>query len=164
MISWLRVLRLNKGRGSSATGLLPRWLIHFFNRRSNCLLNSVSFFITLVRITRPEETSEAILSPSRHDMHVQVRHTLAHAIIHRDERSVRLHSHLDRARQKLNVTKNRFNQGRGQIDQSFIMLFGDKQAMTRKDRPMIEKCQAVVVFKDDASGEFATRNFAEQAG
>ena len=95
-------------------------------------------------------------------MHVQVRHTLAHAIIHRDERAVRLHSHLDRARQKLNVTKHRFNQGRGQIDQSFIMLFGDKQAMTREDRTMIEKGQAVVVFKDDASGEFTTSDFAEQ--
>ena len=96
-------------------------------------------------------------------MHVQVRNTLAHAIIHRYERSVRLHSHLDRARQKLNVTKNRFNQVRGQIDQSLIMLLGDEQAMTRKDRTMIEKSQAVIVFKDKASGEFATREFAEQA-
>ena len=97
-------------------------------------------------------------------MDVQVGDALAHAIIHRDERAVSLHSHFDRARQKLNVTKDRFNQVRGQIDQRLIMLFGDEQAMTWKDRTMIEKGQAVVVFKDDASGEFATRDFAEQAG
>jgi hypothetical protein len=29
---------------------------------------------------------------------------------------------------------------------------------------MIEKGHAVVVFKDDASGEFAARDFAEQTG
>ena len=53
---------------------------------------------------------------------------------------------------------------RRQIDQSLIMLFGDEQTMTWKDRTMIEKGQAVVVFKDDASSEFAARDFAEQTG
>ena len=95
-------------------------------------------------------------------MHVQVRDTLAHAIIHPDECAVRLHSRFDCARQKLNVTKDWFNQVHGQIDQSFIMLFGYEQAMTRKDGTMIEKSQAVVIFKDDASGEFAAHDLAEQ--
>ena len=94
-------------------------------------------------------------------MHVQMRNTLAHAIIHRDERPVRLHSRFDCARQNLNVAKDRFNQVCRQIDQSFIVLFGYEQAMTRKDRTMIEKGEAVVIFKDHASGEFATHDFAE---
>jgi hypothetical protein len=136
--------------------------LQFCNHSADRLLHSVGFPITLVRITRPEKTSQAILPATRYNVHVQVRHTLAHAIIHRNERAVRLHSRLDRARQKLNVTKDRFNQVRGQIDQSLIMLFGDKQAMTWKDRTMIEKGQAVVVFEDDASSEFAARDFAEQ--
>ena len=34
--------------------------------------------------------------------------------------------------------------------------------MTRKDGTMIEKSQAVVIFKDDASGEFAAHDLAEQ--
>src|SRR5256885_102816 len=44
------------------------------------------------------------------------------------------------------------------------MLFGDEQAMTRKDGTMIEKGQAVVIFKDDASSEFTAGDFAEQTG
>jgi len=43
------------------------------------------------------------------------------------------------------------------------MLFRHKQAMTRKDGPMIEKGDTVVIFKDDASDEFAAHDFAEQA-
>ena len=136
--------------------------LQFCNRRAYRLLHSVGFLITLVRITRPEKTSQAILPATRYNVHVQVRNTLAHAIIHRDKRAVRLHPGFDRARQKLNVPKERFNQVRGHIDQSLIMLFGDEQAMTWKDRTMIEKGQAVVVFEDDASSQFAARDFAEQ--
>src|SRR5256885_15469011 len=79
---------------ASASGSVPA-LIELrpqdIDRRANCLLHEMGFLITLVRITRPEKTSQAILPATRYNMHVQVRNTLAHAIIHRDKRAVRLH-------------------------------------------------------------------------
>src|SRR5438128_1220813 len=89
---------------AASIGLSQLW-----ERSANRLLSNFRFFITLIRVARPEETSETILSPSRDHMYVQVRNTLADAVVHRDERSVSLHSRLDCARQKLNAAKDRFN-------------------------------------------------------
>src|SRR2546423_15050144 len=83
--------------------------LQIINSSANCLLHNFRFLITLIRITRPEETSEAIFSPSRHHMYVQMRNTLAHAIVHRDKRSVSLHSSFNCACQKLNAAKDGFN-------------------------------------------------------
>src|SRR5207249_491844 len=102
------------------------------------------------------------LSAAGNNMYVKMRHALTHAIVHRDECSMRLHSLLYRACQRLRVREERFDQIRRQIHQRLVMLFGNQQTMAGEDRAMIEKSDADVVFKDDTCSDFATRDFAEE--
>ena len=43
------------------------------------------------------------------------------------------------------------------------MSFWNKQAMSRKNRPMVEESDAIIVFEDNASSDFATHDFAKEA-
>lgn len=97
-------------------------------------------------------------------MHVQMWHALAHAIIHRHECSVGFHGGFDGPRQKLHVFEVRPNLIGRQISQSFVVFFGDNQAMTGKNRTMVEKGDGVFVFKDNAGRQVALDNLAEETG
>src|SRR5215831_12135955 len=96
-------------------------------------------------------------------MSVKVRHALTDAIVHRDKAAVSLHARFDTARQKLRIPEEGPDQLGRQIDQRFIMLFWNQQTMPGKDRAMIQKGYAVVVFEDYARRDGAFRNPTEEA-
>ena len=95
-------------------------------------------------------------------MHVKMWHALADAIIHRHESSVRFQGRFNCAGQKLYVFEVRLNLFSRQINQSFAVLFGNNQAVPGKNRTMVEKSDRVLVFKDNAGGQVAFDNFAEE--
>jgi hypothetical protein len=113
----------------------------YLNRIANGLLHDVSFFLALVWPSRPEESLEAIFPPARHDVRVQMRHALTNAVIDRYKGAVGLERSLDRAGEQLHIAEERSDQVLGQVRQSFVVAFGNQQAMSRKNRAMIEKSQ-----------------------
>lgn len=72
-------------------------------------------------------------------MHVKMWHALADAIIHRHQSSVSFHGAFNCARQELHVCEVGLNLLWRQISQGFAVILGDNQAMTGKNRTMIEK-------------------------
>jgi hypothetical protein len=44
------------------------------------------------------------------------------------------------------------------------MFSGNQETVTRKDRTMIKKRDAIVVFKNNPSREFAAGDFAKETG
>jgi len=114
---------------------------------ANGKLNGLSSCLVRVRITRPKEAFQPVLSPPRHNVHVKVRHALADAIVHRYEGPVGFHCGFDSAREELGSLEKRSNQIFRQIGQSFVVLFGDQQAMPRENGPMIEKGQQDFVLE-----------------
>ena len=99
------------------------------------------FHLRLVRMSlpRPEETAQAIFLPARNDVYVQVRHALAHSIVNRDKRALRLHAPLDGARQHLDIAEKRRNELRGKIFERFTVQLGDQQRVARKKRTMVQE-------------------------
>src|SRR5258708_26612167 len=61
------------------------------NRGVDGALHVFHFAFGLVRIARPEKTLQAVPLAPRHDVDMQMRHTLAHPIVDRDEGSLGLH-------------------------------------------------------------------------
>jgi len=88
-------------------------------------------------LPRPEETAQTVFFSSRNNVYVQVRHALAHSIVNRDKRALRLHALLDGARQHLDITEERRNELRGKIFERFIVHLGNQQRMARKKRTMV---------------------------
>jgi len=89
---------------------------------------------------------------------------LAHAIIHRHKSSVRFHGSFDCARQELHVLEVRLNLLGRQIGQSFAVFSGNNQAMTGKNRTMVEKSDRVFVFKDNTGRDFTADDLTEETG
>ena len=77
---------------------------------ANGKLNRLGSCIVRVRITRPKEAFQPVLSPPRHNVHVKVRHALADAIVHRYEGPVGFHCGFDRAGEKLGSLEKRSDQ------------------------------------------------------
>src|SRR5882724_955348 len=151
----------NKRRDKNNPGMV------LLDESSHCAayrrLNCVSLVLAFVRVTRPEEAFQAVFTPPRHDVNVQVRHLLADAVIHRDECAVSRRRRLDRATEELRVLEKRFDQVLRQISQSFVVLFRNQQAMTKKNGTMIEKGEGHFVFEDQSSGYPTADDLAEKA-
>jgi len=81
-------------------------------------------------------------------MHVKMRKALAHNIINRYKRSLRTHRALHRNRDDAHIVKDRMHQQRRKIRKSCDVSFRDQKAMPRKQRPVIEKHERVIVLKN----------------
>ena len=138
-----------------------------FDESGHCVadrsLNGVSLVLAFVRVTRPKEAFQSVFAASRHNVRVQMRHALADAIVHRDEGSVSFQRRLDCTTEKLRIPEEGSDQVLGQISQSFVVLFRNQQAMTRKNRTVVEKGQGYFIFKYEASGYLSMDNLAERA-
>jgi hypothetical protein len=127
-------------------------------------LNSVSLVLAFVRVTRPKEAFQSVFAAARHNVGMQMRHTLADAVVHRDEGAVGFQRRLDRTTEKLHIPEEGPDQVRGQIGQSFVVFFRNQEAVARKNRTVIEKGQGYFVFKYEASGYSPIHDPTEEAG
>jgi hypothetical protein len=127
-------------------------------------LHQLGIFLALVRMPGPEKAFQPVLPAAWHCMHVEMRNTLTDPVIDRHKCSFRLHGGLNRAGQELGG----FEKGRDfrgwKVSQRFVVFFGNQEAMSGKDRPMIQKSEAMLVFKYNARGHVAGDDFAEETG
>src|SRR5580658_7247788 len=92
-----------------------------------------------LRLPWPEEATQTVLLLPWHNMDVQMRNALAHAIVDRDKRAFGVHALLDPAREQLDVQEERSNQLGWQILQRFVMGLGNEQRVSDEQRPIIQE-------------------------
>src|ERR1022692_4305090 len=118
----------------------------------------------LVFLPRPEEAAESVFLAARHDVDMQMRHALAHAVVDRHKRAFTLHGLLHGSRQEPGVAKQRTGQFFGQVRQCLIRRLGDQQARAGKQRPVVQKGERQVVFEDRSRRHIPRHNPAKRAG
>ena len=97
-----------KGGGSSKKATIAAVLrlqefLHAGNLGPNQLLNLSDVCFFSIFNAGPKKSLQTILLSARHDMHVQMRHTLTHTIVHCQERAFRFKCNFYRARQQLHI-------------------------------------------------------------
>lgn len=97
-------------------------------------------------------------------MNVHMRHALTHAIVDGDERPLSAQSLLHRDRQRSRIRREPCQQRGRHVDQCFDMDARNEQAMSWKQRTMIEEGECLPVLEDDAGRNVAARDLAEDAG
>lgn len=126
-------------------------------------LHILHLALALIRIAGPKESPKSIFLPPRHDMHMQVRHTLADPIVNCDQRPFSFHGCLHGPRQQLCRAEKWRDQIRRQIAERLVMLSWNQQGMPREKRPVIEERQRHRILIDDASGMSLRNNGAKEA-
>jgi len=121
------------------------------------------FFGGLVRLARPEETAKAVLFAAGYDVHVQMRHALADAVVDGHEGTVGRESSLDGASQQLGSGEERMDQCGGEIRKRFGVLFGNEQGVAWEDGPVVQERKRRIIFEDDGRGHGSGNNPAEDA-
>jgi hypothetical protein len=119
--------------------------------------------VAFVLLPRPEKAPQAILVAPGHDVDVQVRHTLAHAVIDRNERALGAHRQLHRPSQQPCIAKQRSDKLLGQVPESLEMPARDEQGMAGKQRPVVQKGRARGVFPYEVGGHRALENLTKPA-
>ena len=108
--------------------------------------------VIVIVVSRPEETPEAILGTSWHDMSVQVRNALAHDVVHGDERPGRVGHRGHNPRHTLHPREERADLGDREVGQSDVVLAWHHQRVTDEQWPDVEKRDGDLVGHDDRSG------------
>jgi hypothetical protein len=121
-------------------------------------------FFPFIFATRPEETAQAIFAFSRNDVDVKVRDALADNVVDCNEGAFRLHGILHFTGELLGIGEKRTDELSREIEQRWVVGFGDQQDVARKERPHVEKGRGDLVFENDFGFNFASNNLAERAG
>ncbi len=98
-------------------------------RAHDRLLSGSRRFLAGIGNARPEEASQSVFPAPGHDVDVQVRHALAHAIVDGDKGTVGAHARFDGARQALGGREQRLDLRRRQVGKRLIMRPGNQQAV-----------------------------------
>src|SRR5256885_704059 len=123
--------------------------------------NRVDFVRILVLSTRPEEPLQAVAFTPRHNMHVKMGDALADTIIGCNEGSFCSHTLLDGPSEHTSCGKKWSDQRIGNIHEGLKMGFGNQQAVSRKQRAMIEEGERVFVFKNPVAVRLGQKNLTE---
>ena len=94
---------------------------------------------------------------------MQVRDTLADTIVDGHKRAVGRQSFLDAPGYELHIRKKRRNDRRRQVAQRLVMLFWNKQAMPRKQRPVVQESKGHPVFKNDVAPDLSSHDLTKLA-
>lgn len=94
-------------------------------------------------------------------MNVQVRHSLAYSIVDRNESAFRIQCRFHRSCQKLSLYKYRPREIDRQFHQRYMMLAWAQQHMPRKQRMIIQKRYAILVFVDNVGIQVSTGDLTE---
>ena len=106
-------------------------------------------------LARPEETAQAVPFAAGDDVHVQMGHALAHAVVDGDERAFRSHAALDSVSQLLRVSEERREQIRREVLQRLKVPLGYEQRVARKERAMVQESERQAVFKNNVARRMA---------
>ena len=90
--------------------------------------------LVAVAKARPEEPPQSVLAIARHHVHVEMRHALAHPVVHRDERARRAQAALDGPAEALHLGEERLEQLTREIDQRLVVLAGDDEGVADRRR------------------------------
>ena len=123
----------------------------------------VDFVRVLIGAAGPEESFQAVALAARNDVNMEMRNALAHAIVDGHEASLGVHALGDGAGKKLHVQKERTDQLSRQVRKRLEMALYDEEAMAGEKRPMIQKCEGELVFKNFVAGNAAADDIAERA-
>ena len=92
---------------------------------------------------------------------MQVRHRLAHLVVHRDERAVGLHPCLDRPRDPLNGDEERPDHVERHVGQRFDVRARRDQRVPQEDRPVVQERDGNLVLIDHVCRDLAGDDRAE---
>lgn len=118
--------------------------------------------IRFVGPARPEETLQPIAFAPGHNMHVQVRHALAYAIVYCYERAFGLHCGLYGVFEMLSGFEQRTYKIRRKIGQRRMVLNWNQQHVSRKERSVIQKRERAFVAPYDLGRHVSRRDLAER--
>ena len=96
-------------------------------------------------------------------MDVEVRHTLAHPVVHGHERSVCVEPGFDGPGQPLCGAEEGFDLGLGEVGQGLAVLAGHEEAMPGEDGSGVEEGDGVGLVEDDLGRLLAGHDAAEEA-
>ena len=97
----------------------------------------------------PEEPPQAVLGTAGHDMDMEVRHALAHGVVHGHERARGVERHAERGGEPTGPAKQRVELGGRQLDEGAVMLSGHEEHVPHEQGPDVEEGHAVVVVEHD---------------
>jgi len=95
-------------------------------------------------------------------MHMEMGDALADAVVHGHERALRRHCVFDRSSEELNLSKERAHQVGRKVRESRYMTPRQHQAMTWKERPVVEEGERDLALVNDRSRHFAEDHPAEK--
>ena len=122
------------------------------------------FGLSFITVTGagPEEAPQSVLPAARYHVDVQVSNALADAVIHSDERTFRsqslLHRHAEQAHAGEEVLDVRWRQ----VRQRGIVMARNQEAVSRKQGPVVQKSDRVLVIENDGRRVLSRRDPAEQ--
>ena len=90
-----------------------------------------------------------------------MRHALAHFVVHRYKRPLRIHRTLDSGGQYLSVAEELFYATGWKISERFDVLPWDQEGVTGKQRAMIQKSQRPAGVQHDVSLRWIPDDCAE---
>jgi hypothetical protein len=119
--------------------------------------------VIAVRAACPGEVAakEAVVVATRHDVNVEVRHTLADDIIDRYEGAFATGGPRHGPRQALCEGEQWSHIGDGQIGKSHHVRPGYQENMAGQQRASIKECDARWLVEDDLGGSFTAEDGAE---
>ena len=135
--------------------------------REGCLDGSPHFFhlgVVAIFCARPEKSAQSVLLAARHNVHVEVRHALAHPVIDCEEGPLGSCSLFDRLAEDPRAFEERTGIGGRQVGQCGVVGPRDDQAMSREQRAVIQEGKKTFVLEDDRSGHLAGGDLAKGAG
>ena len=123
----------------------------------------VDFVRVLIGASGPKEAFQAVSLAARNDVNMEMRDALADPIVDGHEGALGVHALDDGAGKKLDIQKERADQLIGQVRKRLEVALYDEEAMAGEKRPMIQKCERDIVFKNFVAGNAAADDIAERA-
>ena len=118
-------------------------------------------FAVMVRLARPKEALQPIFFASRYYVDVKMRDALTDTVVDSDECPFCQKSLFDGTRQQLCVPKQWREKPCWQVTECGEVFFGHEQAMSWKNRTMVEKRQRDLVLKHCGARHFTANDTAE---
>jgi len=125
--------------------------------------SSVDLLLILVSSPRPEKAFQAVTLAPGNDVHVEMGHALAHAIVDGHKGALRLHPLHNGLREKPDIGKQRADKGVRQIEERLEVALCDKERVAGKQRTMIQKGQRSLVLEDFEARHDAADDVAEKS-
>ena len=118
-------------------------------------------FAVTVRLARPKEAFQPIFFASGYYVDVKMRDALTDAVVDGDKCPFGPKSLFDSTRQQLCITKQWPEELCWQVTECGEVLFRNEQAMSWKNRAMVQKRQGDLILKHCGAGHFAANDTAE---